>query len=1147
MKKVLLQLSITCSIIFTATFNSLLFSQNFQCFSTGTASTSVDCGTLSNYVPQATDRVKTVKIAFHVMQRESPFPKDNFDENNPAHSAYLNAVFNRVNSLYTECNWLWCEGTYVAPLNPRDSRIRFELVGTYFHRDNAGYINEDGTYDNSYCYDNYGICKDEVLNVFFCQIPDGTSGYGPTSHVMLFNLYDDYINNGTNDWGHGNLLGHEFGHVFGLNHSWVSYQSYPDMCQDPLQSGAWCHPSSSAPHCTNNMMAYSALNDFISPLQMARMNLTLLTGTASKYLKTESNVAQDITVNTPTTWDYSRMIFGDVIIEPGAELIIQCKTIMAPGKRIIVKRGARLIVDGARITTKGPARTTCNGATKFERWTGIEVWGNVAVTTSENMLEEDYSLQTSDPGVVILKNHAIIENAQVGIFAQQRGYPWASQLEHFGGLIFVDGDASNIGGELLNCRKAVEYISHYPLTISSTFEHCKISQSILNTSQSNPAKTYEGVTSWQVSGMKFDEKCEFMNLERAIVLGNATATVLGSEFTLNKYGVEMGMTSPTADAKTFIGGGGAGGNTFKYCDWSVHAKAYGFLIVINNLFEDCYNGVALIGTSIYKIEENEFRNTTINNNPASVAGIGLFQSGEAAANLIYCNEYNTVGSGIYDPLIKDGIFVGGNNNGTYFNANKFDCWWDVRLSHLDNPGNPGDPFKGDLPNQGGNGNPVFNEFTNYSIYDHKAEIFTPNPILNVTEPFRYYHPGNTCPSQLIPRCPYEGTCSNLCSKYLFANEEGGNASAPICSFGPVDGLLQPGDCRIADCLENYYIGIRQLDSLLKPGFDPSLYIAIQSAPNHSVTLNTLYQASPYLSEDVLATMLNSAMSGTNKRDVLAENLPLSPYILNLAVVHLSPNEYAYLTGLQQPGMESLRDRAAQERKGLNSRKMSLLHHLTDSLYRIGDVSYAAQLWENDPERFSREALVGLKLQTKDYTGASQLLAGYPTADPEDARYKLIQTVNLNHQTLGETFQVVPQDSAALFDIAYSYSAQAGYAQTLLGILYDASFEPNYPEVPEEREDAGWNNSVTRPANDKLLAVYPNPTSDVLTINVRATAVSEKSRIFISSIYGKLIGDYSVDMPVMTINVAYLIPGFYSVAIVTENGETDSRHFVKVNH
>ncbi|MFN0034557.1 MAG: T9SS type A sorting domain-containing protein [Saprospiraceae bacterium] len=983
------------------------------------------------------------------MQRELPYPKDNFDENIAADVAYLSDLYARINSLFSNCNVLWCNCAYQGTGYTRDSRIQFELVGTYYHRDNAGYINEDGTYANTYCIDNYGICKDEVLNVFFCQIPDGTTGYGPPSHVMIFNQYNEYLNAPGGAWGGGNLIGHEFGHVFGLGHSFCGL--FSDMCQSETQDcvGDFCPNPETDCTCGNNMMSYSRINDFISPLQMAQMHKTLTLGAVSKYLKTEYTASQDLVIATPTIWDYSRVVFGNVNIKPGASLTIVCRTIMAKGARIVVERGARLIVDGATITTKGPTRTTCNGQTKTERWTGIEVWGNTAVASTPAMLEEGYPLANADPGVVTLKNGAVIENAQIGIFGQQRATPWEVQLLHFGGLISVNNAIFR------NCRKGVEYGAYEPITVSSSFKACTFEQTFLGTSVANPVKTYEGVTSWQVSGMLFSDACNFKNLERGLVLGNATATVLGSTFTLNKYAVEAGMAAPTANKKTFIGGAGNNGNTFKYCDWCVSAKSYGFLIVYNNLMEDCYNGVTLQGTSIYKIEENEFRNTTINGNPAFLAGVALFQSGEAGVNSIYCNEYNTVGIGSQDPLIKEGVFVGGNNNGTYWYANKFDCWYDVRLSHLANDNDPANPYKGELPDQGGIGNPVYNEFTDYAIGDHKAEIFTPDPLSNNSESFTYYPPTTNCLSQLLPRCPIQGTCSSVCSKYKFRNiGQDQPLNPPICSFGPIDGLLQPGDCRTRGCLAQYYIQIGQLDYQIAQGGGVS---------------------------------------------------------------------------------------AIQERKYVNSKKMALLHHLTDSLYAANNLSEVALLWAADPEQFSREALVGLRLQTKDYAGAAQLLANYPSADPEDARFKLIQTVNLNRLAAGNTFVLSAQDSTSLYAIAKSYSAQAGYAQTLLWVLHGAMFEPIIPPLPAEPEERSGE-MLSKLQAASMFSIYPNPAGEVLNIDIAAEVPSEY-RLSIRDAYGRLLSEHAL-FGDSRINIAHLNTGAYAATVTSTDGKVQSIWFFK---
>ena len=1113
--------------------------QNPPCFTTSSTS-SVDCGALTSYIPTANTPVKIVKIAFHVMQREAPFGKENFDENIPADVTYLNDLFARLNSLYSFCNVQWCNCSYQNGLNyNRDSRIQFELVDIKYHRDNLGYVNEDGTYQNTYCYDHYAICKDEVINVFFCQIPDGTSGYGPPSHVMMFNQFNEYQQGGSNSWGGGNLLGHEFGHVFGLGHSFCGL--FPDMCQLETQDcdGDFCDNLTADCTCGNNMMSYSRISDFISPSQMGQMHKTLLLGSVSKYLKIEYNANQAITVITPTTWDYSRIVTGDVTIKPGATLTITCKTIMAKNARIIVERGARLIVDGALITTKGKTQSVCSGTTNTDRWTGIEVWGNTSVATNASMLLESYALQVTDPGVVILKNKAVIEHAQVGIYAQRRAGPWSSQQQHWGGLVSVN-DAS-----FKNCRKAVEYISTIPLNNSSVFKTCTFDQTFLATSLANPVKTYEGVTSWQVNNILFDG-CTFNNLERGIVMGNAITNVTGSTFDKNKFAIDLGMVVPSPDGKTYIGGDG--NNTFKYCDWGVYAKSYGYVIVKNNLFEDCTTGVIMEGSSIFRIEENTFKNTNVVGNPVFVTGIGLIQSGAASVNDILCNQYISNGATSSLPLTRDGLYVGGNNKGTYFYKNKFSCWYDVRLTNL---------FvgtlltKGELPTQGAPTSAVFNEYTTFAFGDHKAEIFTPSPSLGLTNSFKYYHPSGTCGvSQLIPRKPVLGTCFVPISptnpfNFNFENKSVGLVqNPPICSFGQIGSIIRAGDCRTKACLDNYYIQISDKDNLLNPGNSLSLYSNIRTAPNATSTLSALDAVKPYVSEDVLAEVLNSSvMSGSNKKNVLAANLPLSAYINSLAEQKLTTTEFNSLSALAQPGQASLRDNAIEERTNLNNKKMALLRHFTDSLFHVGNNSAVDNLLAADPEQFSREARIGFKLQTGDYTGASYLLSVYSTSSQADIDFKFIQ--NLNLQRIAGTKPSVV-DSTALLALALSFSPQSGYAKTLAGVLYGRFFEPvilppSSPGLGNESTEDRTTGNVSVISN---FSFFPNPANESLTVRVPTVLPSEKSEMLIFSAQGKLLLRQPLATSVTVLDISHLTAGFYAISWLKNDQIQSSQYFIK---
>ena len=612
---------------------------------------------------------------------------------------------------------------------------------------------------------------------------------------MMFNMYSDYQNGGTSSWGNGNVLGHEFGHMFSLAHSFCG-GLLPDMCQKELQcngsfsGGKWCDNITSDCTCGNNVMSYSMISDYFSPLQMAQMNLTLLTGSISKYLKVE-NEQSEPPINQTTTWDKSRICYGDVIIGSGATLTIKCKTIMANNARIVVKNGARLIVDGALITTKGPTKTVCNGTENKERWQGIEVWGNTTFTAPvpNDLFSDTHTLVSTEPGIVILKNNAVIENAQVGIFAQQRGTAWTTQQQHFGGLVSANAV------EFRNCRKAAEFISDKPIFNISVFKDVTVNQTYLGTTLANPVKTYEGITSWQVSGdasiVQF-EHCTFNNLDRGIAYGNATTTIAKCTFDKNKYAVDLGMQSPMAGAQTTIGGAEAAKNTFRYCDYSVYAKAYGLLVVNNNLFEDCNQCVTIEGTSsIFKIEENKFKNTDANQAPVSLTSIGLFQTGSGSNNIIKCNEWINSGAQNNLPLAHDGIFVGGTNLGAHIEQNKFGCWYDIRLDKLGG-------VNGELPQQGASSLSAWDKFSPYVLAtncnppcptEHKADIFTPDPKLGVTTKFTYFHPSGTCNvSQNIPRKPIEGTCAVTTGGFLFSNKQETIGSLPPqCSFGPLCG------------------------------------------------------------------------------------------------------------------------------------------------------------------------------------------------------------------------------------------------------------------------------------------------------------------------------------------------------------------------
>jgi hypothetical protein len=195
--------------------------------------------------------------------------------------------------------------------------------------------------------------------------------------------------------------------------------------------------------------------------------------------------------------------------------------------------------------------------------------------------------------------------------------------------------------------------------------------------------------------------------------------------------------------------------------------------------------------------------------------------------------------------------------------------------------------------------------------------------------------------------------------YYFENRisEGNQAECdPIFD----DDILGEGECRTPGCLEDYYSDIVDQDVLLNAGDAASFYTHIASSPNSSPLLAALSAASPYLSDGVMLAILGSGMTSTNMRNILGQNIPLSPHILAIASASLDSGDYSYLENLHTPGMASVRDSVSALRLSLSNIKNALLWHLVDSLVREEEYEDADDLLAADPDRFARETRIGLK-------------------------------------------------------------------------------------------------------------------------------------------------------------------------------------------
>ena len=194
-----------------------------------------------------------------------------------------------------------------------------------------------------------------------------------------------------------------------------------------------------------------------------------------KVLCYENQIVFHGNITDNTTWDVNMYAYGNIVIETGATLTITSTIFCDPNTHILVKPGAKLIIDGGKLTSD------CEN--KF--WAGIHIEGNYNEPQTEQY-----------QGYVELKNGAIIENSRNAIST------WTpNDWNTTGGII----KATN--STFRNNIRSIEFLSYHNTNISS-FSECTF---IWDENMFEHNKTsLSHVTMYDVEGIKF-VKCTFNN------------------------------------------------------------------------------------------------------------------------------------------------------------------------------------------------------------------------------------------------------------------------------------------------------------------------------------------------------------------------------------------------------------------------------------------------------------------------------------------------------------------------------------------------------------------------------------------------------------------------------------------------------------
>lgn len=389
------------------------------------------CNLSTSYIPDLqhpnATPIRYVRVNFHIMQGANG--EGNFNE-----------VEGRrfVKELVEQSNIRWGSNQQMnlpvgnsTPVIPIPIRLVLQKDPTtgedaiYFHRDDSlGFWNRSlskgpRSLSDRTVIDKYRTGGDSIINIFLMEhVPDSInsptygeaklSGISFIHSVKIFSSYYQYTTVKYRDDGTpfthdvfylSKLLNHELGHCFNLNHTW----NWDDGCDDtPKNPGCWRETGQSPCEgpISNNMMDYNWNQLAITPCQLGRMEQFFWkeSGGARQFVIPywcEYHPFEKVTIyrNEVLEWNGGKDLWGDIEIREGATLTIRCIVALPAEAKVIVKPGAKLIIDGGTITNR------CG-----DKFQGIEIWENK---------------KTGEKGEIIISNNGTMENMVNIIEVQQ--------------------------------------------------------------------------------------------------------------------------------------------------------------------------------------------------------------------------------------------------------------------------------------------------------------------------------------------------------------------------------------------------------------------------------------------------------------------------------------------------------------------------------------------------------------------------------------------------------------------------------------------------------------------------------------------------------------------------------------------------------
>lgn len=338
---------------------------------------------IEHYRVDSTTAVKTIKLGIHIWLKKNGEGKW---VDNEQTQATLKQIEGWMNA------WVTNNAESTEPFSSKehikDTRFRFSIEGVFFYYNDTVFNNASSATLNNYIA-KYHPDRQQYMPIHCVNsgCPRGAGGSANGLSYQNHNICSVVTCMGlktNSDYSIAEHLAHEICHNFGLMHTYdgntcdgvfgagdspspetmnknsdeyvADIFNYEDnWCNSP--DGA-CYECAKVPilpnipgqaNCSNNIMngaigyAY-----YFSPLQIAKMHRATHIQSVRQY--TWGYSTTPYIIKDDETWDFNIKMYQDIVVKKGRTLIIKNELYMVPEARIVVEKGAKLIVDGGLIT-----------------------------------------------------------------------------------------------------------------------------------------------------------------------------------------------------------------------------------------------------------------------------------------------------------------------------------------------------------------------------------------------------------------------------------------------------------------------------------------------------------------------------------------------------------------------------------------------------------------------------------------------------------------------------------------------------------------------------------------------------------------------------------------------------------------------------